>query len=349
MYQFTLVSSVLVSLTIGLANSTPLYGEIESDLDTTRQSISKANQILASINRDVDLCLTNAVACSLKSYDDLDYQTLDGSQSASGYSGNIDSSNYTDVDQTNNETSVTLPPSTASPVSVPMYGPVPPIKIVVPPSSDQKFTHVLEDLDSLEVHVSSAIANFTSSRRFTYTAMLKPMLKHIHQLKNNLSLLQNRLIGVAALTNIASQVNELTDHISDALVSGSDVPLDDTPADGSTTKPNPSTSSSTTTTTVKAVSILPSTTPVSIPPSSSPVSSTFSSPLSSKPSESTVTSSTSTESSPSQSNSSSPLSSSPSTPSSIATTAAIEISETTSNNPIVVEDKVDEVNTISSY
>lgn len=84
-------------------------------------------------------------------------------------------------------------------------------------SKDKKFEAVLHNLDILQDQVEEAITNFTTSKRFSYSAMLKPMLRNINQLRDNLTLLRTRLIGVTALSSISEQVNELTDQIGEAL------------------------------------------------------------------------------------------------------------------------------------
>lgn len=84
-------------------------------------------------------------------------------------------------------------------------------------SKDKKFETVLHNINILEDQVEEAISNFTASKRFSFSAMLKPMLRNISQLRENLTLLRSRLIGVTALSSIAEQVNELTDKISEAL------------------------------------------------------------------------------------------------------------------------------------
>ena len=84
-------------------------------------------------------------------------------------------------------------------------------------AKDGKFSSVLRDLEDLESHVQDAIRNFTASRQFAYSAMLRPMVRHIRELRENLTQLRNRMISVAALTSISTQVTALQNEIGDAI------------------------------------------------------------------------------------------------------------------------------------
>lgn len=85
--------------------------------------------------------------------------------------------------------------------------------------SDTRFSDVLRDLEDLELHVQDAIANFTANRRFGYSALLRPMVTNIRELRTNLTLLRNRMIGIVALNSVASQVTSLQSEIGDAISS----------------------------------------------------------------------------------------------------------------------------------
>lgn len=82
---------------------------------------------------------------------------------------------------------------------------------------EQKFSSVLRDLEDLEAHIQTTIRNLTATRQFAYGAMLRPMVTHIQQLRTNLTLLRNRMVGIVALNTIAQQVNSLTSEIGDAI------------------------------------------------------------------------------------------------------------------------------------
>ena len=89
---------------------------------------------------------------------------------------------------------------------------------------DKKFSSVLRELKDLEDHLQVAIKNFTQTRQYAYGAMLRPMLTNIQQLRTNLTMLRNRMIGFVALTEIRQQVNHLTDEIGDAIVAVTEKP-----------------------------------------------------------------------------------------------------------------------------
>ena len=89
---------------------------------------------------------------------------------------------------------------------------------------DRKFSSVLRELKDLEDHLQVAIRNFTQTRQYAYGAMLRPMLTNIQQLRTNLTMLRNRMIGFVALTEIRQQVNHLTDEIGDAIVAVTEKP-----------------------------------------------------------------------------------------------------------------------------
>ena len=90
---------------------------------------------------------------------------------------------------------------------------------------EKKFSSVLREIKDLEDTIQVAIRNFTSTRQFAYGAMLRPMLSNIQQLRTNLTMLRNRMIGFVALTEIRTQVNHLTDEIGDAIVSVTEKPV----------------------------------------------------------------------------------------------------------------------------
>lgn len=90
---------------------------------------------------------------------------------------------------------------------------------------EKKFSSVLREIRDLEETIQVAIRNFTSTRQFAYGAMLRPMLSNIQQLRTNLTMLRNRMIGFVALTEIRTQVNHLTDEIGDAIVSVTEKPV----------------------------------------------------------------------------------------------------------------------------
>lgn len=89
---------------------------------------------------------------------------------------------------------------------------------------DQKFSTVLKDLDDLEYILQGGIRNFTRNHQYAYSAMLRPMLTQIQQLKNNLTNLRNRMIGFVALTELRQQVTDLTVEIGDAITSNQKIP-----------------------------------------------------------------------------------------------------------------------------
>jgi hypothetical protein len=82
---------------------------------------------------------------------------------------------------------------------------------------EQKFSTVLKDLDELEGLLQGGIRNFTQTRQFAYSTMLRPMLTQVQQLKNNLTNLRNRMIGFVALTELRQQVTDMTTEIGDAI------------------------------------------------------------------------------------------------------------------------------------
>ena len=84
---------------------------------------------------------------------------------------------------------------------------------------EQKFSIVLRELEDLEEYVQYSIRNLTASRQFAYGAMLRPMVTHIQQLRTNLTLLRNRMVGIVALNSITQQVNSLSTEIGGAITS----------------------------------------------------------------------------------------------------------------------------------
>lgn len=85
---------------------------------------------------------------------------------------------------------------------------------------EQKFSDVLKELADLESVIEGGMRNFTASRQWAYSAMLRPMLVQIQQLRTNLTGLRNRMIGFAALAEIQLQVQVIAEEMGD-VVTGS--------------------------------------------------------------------------------------------------------------------------------
>lgn len=123
------------------------------------------------------------------------------------------------------QSSTSSPSSTSTSVVSASVTPAPVAPASESQEQDKKFSSVLREIKDLEETIQVAIRNFTSTRQFAYGAMLRPMLSNIQQLRTNLTMLRNRMIGFVALTEIRTQVNHLTDEIGDAIVAVTEKPV----------------------------------------------------------------------------------------------------------------------------